>query len=650
MSAIRQVLDGINELPPLFRSLLVDLDFPIKQLATCDLVSLGDNITNLLALIAANIYINRRGSMLSPDERMDQIIKELLIEDRGVHIGVCLTIHQSVARIESLKDSLPGSDINERLLIAWSEARKRALTAQRGKTTISVRSSLSELIAQLLERAKCLYEFDRVDDLGWVCKSSNSRIPLFPFILCTNISNSGDRCLYAYDRYVSNLDAFQFVSWGKYETIRINMETSPNSIPLQKLVELLNKESQGETFQPSYMPLFAGSYPAMNRLVDLLWEHTTPETKEAMWHSQGKTEEEIRNEILLDCVERNPLEVLREVGRKEGLAELPGYVRQLSKGRRTKEEIEDRIQFLNQRWKAIAAERGTNAAEDDTLRDQVFSLEVAQLLGFPVRDIGDFVNLEHYIERLKPRLRQAQDSTSHDQRASLIRDSFVDFERIFREMVVFYDFVYFKYIVDQDNKAQWSEIRAEIEDFPLGRLHARFRELNQLFTKASASTINRLWGDSGICCYDRYKQIIREGHKKGDLLGLRNKIIHPREKENQTEEDPCETAQGCVQSLQWILRAMEFFADSRCRVYPYKLTFTLSSRTHQGIQTCRYVTDLTDLAGTISEQDDRQSNTKIYTDTSIDFAKVYYCLPNRRRSIHNIWVDPLLVPIDDVLD
>lgn len=647
----------LNMLPSPVRKLIVGEDEQVVRVSTVKIADIGDNVINFMALIVGNLFIDNHRTAEWPDN-LRALVEELLLEDRGVHEGTCISIHRALSKTSNIDDSILSFSQDEQLLSRWIEARKRVLKAKRGKAVLTMRCSISRLLEDLLSRAACLFELQSADDKVWVLNKRNLRVPIFPFFINKRDPESGKVNLYAYDRYSSQSNDYNYVSWGMNRTIAFDDKKAPQFQKLSRLAATFRNQQDEEKSSTSYMPLFAGSFPAMQRLINLLWDETEYETKQSLWpwsndlgrHCLVKSEKEknlreneeaIKNQILFDCIERSPLTVLLDVGRKEGICELPGYVSTLSE----EDEIEDRLTSLEERWVTLADKRGLKKDDDrDALRNQVYSIEVARLLGFPVHDMSAYTNIEYYMNILTKEIKNTTGRFEGGYGESLVRRTLLNLEQIYREMIIFYEYIYARYIQRSFNESAWEETRQGVRKLTLGSLHNRFRTLNNKFEKSGMLT-NRIWGANGICNFRTYGKIIKEGHPGGDMIGWRNTFSHSGE----TLEIVGElSSKECIEVLQWILKAMNFLADCHFRIFPYKLTFTVFSHTHQGIRTCHYVTDLSDLAAPVNENSCKVGDTKIYTDTDIDFTKVYYCLPHRRRSLGSVWVNPLLIPMDEV--
>lgn len=649
----------LKDLSESLYNLIVGDDDSISIRMTTKLIDIGDNIVNLSALIICNIVLDT-DEICKRNNHLCILIKEFLTENRGVHEGACIGIHRIAAKMIDdypvIRDFIIGGDI----LSNWINTRNKIVSATSGKEVIKYRSQLNLILSQILDELEGLFKLSKIVNNRWEGSNSIYTIPLFPFLIAVKKTTNKITLLFAYDRYNTQNNSFNYISWASSRIHFIDKSHASDFRHLETLKRKILDSLRTNNDERSFMPLFAASYPSMQQLVDLLWEETECDTKRSMWLNHDiaisdsyytddelsqfidNNEESIRNKILLNCIEQSPLAVLREVGRKEGIRELPGYVKKLC----GPIDFKKRIIKLDRIWNNLCKEQNIiQDSERDAIKNQIYSMEVARLLGFPIHEVSTFTNIEYYINWVSKKYKLNLKNLPIEERSGILKQAFTFLELIYREMVIFYTYIYEKYYTDSFTHDDWEEIKTKIGSDTLGRLHDRFRKLNNLLAQNTSFT-NKLIGANSICDYHKYSRIIKEGNRSGDLIGLRNRIFHP---DNKGSGADCErSGVECKKVLKWILDALMFLGDGQYRVFPYKLTFTLMSHTHQGIRTCHYVTDLSDLSTPSQNINRSKSETKIYTDIEIDFSKVYYCLPNRRRSIESIWVNPLLISMNIV--
>jgi len=658
------IAEQLNSLQPLVRELFTGTKQDWHSGPTVQLKKLGDNLINFAALLNCNIYLENisdnklEGSFIG-------YIKDFLNDDRGVDLGPAMCIQLEILKQPELYTEHAKFTIDGHLLNRWVELRKRIRGTKRvKKLTIEIKPEIIDLVNDFLSNFKFIDGLKIDDNQNWVVTDLESSISLFPFFLIHRCEICQNEHLFAFDRFSPTTDEYNFMCWGNNHYLTINNEdikVLPQLNELKKKIGLIKNE---QTHQTSYLSLIATSYPTMHRLVDLLFEQTQLENQKELWANKSSkkiklnTQEDLikhhdflKNLILIDCVEEGPISIIRKVARVEGSTELPGYLRiLLSKKHKTEEAIEREISDFDNKCKQVIKERGVLIdREKRDIKDEIYSIEVAKLLGFPVSDLSNIHNLEYFISKIDERIRKVEYNKSEEDSSyeHELFDSLKELEEIYRELVFFYKYIFKKEIQTSAKTEQGIEFNDNRKGF--GLLNEELREINKLFINNVDKT-NDLWGDRQIFNYRDYSKLVKEGNKHGDLFKLRNELGHIATffAAKRDHFSDCCKKDRCIEYLRWIRDVMSFFANSRDRIYPYKITITVLSATHHGIQTCQYVTDLTNIGREYDESINEGTQTKIYTEHPVDFTKIYYCLPHRRRATENLWVDPLLIPIDEV--
>lgn len=673
-----RILQIVERLPPLLRELLLGTkEGKIGHLPTIRLIDMGDNILKLAALFYSGLSMCADTEGPHQDS-MSGYLRDMVSEGRGLSLGLSICILKDVQKSEVEKPLAIGK-LPDSLLVRWAELRKRVRQVKRiKKLDFEFRKSVSTLLSEFLDNAEFLGKLQVPDNNSWAVDGSTVRVPLAPFFVIQDCHLCGAAHLFAFDQYSKEYDECVYTCWGNGHYSKTGDGNSPMAEQLKRISIDTSNSNGGDRNKSSYLPLFASSYPAMDKLVDLLYEKTE-ENKETLWirpqerdeysrlksivhstrsgtggsltHAQLKQKQEsleqmVKNGILIECIEKGPIMVMRNVAAIAGPQELPEYLESLllkeHNGKR--EPVEARKRNLKLDCLNLLRERGLENSRSNmrTIMDEVYSIEVAKLIGFPVKDMKNLHNIESYIDRLNREIAELESSQEVGNfERTVDMHWFPKLEALYREMVAFYSYVV-HIEKKRINSDLWRQELGRIMRLPFGSLNTALIELNESIDRTLADD---LWGRPKIFDTQRYRQLVRDGDKKGDLIGLRNALMH--NKSNEYLSTPMTNASR-IQVLSWIKRLLDFFASSVDRVFPYEISFTVFSQTNQGIRTCQYITDLSDLGNAQSPKEQRRSQTKIYTDVEIDFARYYYCIPHRRLSNDYIWVDPYLIPMDDV--
>jgi hypothetical protein len=676
-----EIIDSVAKLPPLLRQLFVgSKEGSIDHLPTIQLIDLGDSLVKFFALFYCSLSI-ADGKHHSQEKNLPGYLRDILSDDRGMSLGLSICILKEIYKIEGYQKAIVGKTADDSLYIRWAELRKRLQQIKSiKKLDFEYRAVIANLIKDFVINSEFLHKLHLSDNSYWTLDGISSQISLFPFFIIRACHQCGEQHLFAFDRYSKQSNDYTYICWGNDHCLEIGEGDVDLLEQLKKIKHDINNLEDIQANQSSYLPLFASSYPAMDKLVDLLYENTLDNQMELWvikeqdkkeylnWSDDIKNlrkkgddigvrhqieakerliEQMIKNRILIDCIEKGPIMVMRNVAVVEGSKELPEYLEILLSKEfgGDQKQIDERKKNIKMDCENLIQERGleNSLVNMRPILDELYSVEVAKLLGFPIKDMKNFHNIEFYIDHVNreiAELTSSRDVGNYERTIDV--HWFPKLEMLYREMIAFYSYVSHYETKKKIDKDQWSEELNKIMNLGLGSLNGMLRSLNESFDSRIAENI---WGRHRIFDPQKYIRLVREGDKHGDLFGLRNALAHGSV--NYYLPKPITNASR-TQILSWIKGVMDFFADSTNRIFPYKISFTVLSQTHQGIRTCQYITALSDLGSTEVTKKQRGVQTKIYTDYEIDFTKYYYCIPHRRHSMDNIWVDPFLVPIDDI--
>lgn len=653
--------ENINNLPPLVRELFTGSKRKCRHIPTPSMINLGDYLINFSALFNCNIYVEN-----ITDDKLEGsfygYIKDLLNEGRGHDLGVSICIQKELLKQTELYREHTKFTIDEHFLTRWVELRKRIRKTKRvKKLSFEFRPEIIPIVNDFLSNFEFINKLKINDDQKWEVTDLKYPIPLNPFFIIHQCETCQNNHLFAFDKFSPSTGEYQFMCWGNHHDLTMSNEDIDFISKLNDIKKKMGTFQNKQNHQTSFLPLIATSYPTLHRLVELLFEETQLVNQKELWANKApekillitqddlnKHSELLKNLILIDCIEEGPISVIRKVARKEGAAELPGYFKILLEEKDLDEKvIKKEISNLDNKCKEVIKDRGISGRDREDIKDEIYSVEIAKLLGFPVSDISNIHNLEFFIKKINTRITDIENDKSDEDISfeHVLKDSLLELEELYKELLVFYEFI-FEQKIQSKVKKDSGKYEGYTKKDTFGTLNRKLRELNKLFSDKADKT-NKIWGDKFIFQYKSYSKLIKEGSKDGDLFNLRNELSHEISEKRDHFAD-CRKKDKCIEYLNWIKDVMNFFAESPNRVFPYKITITVLSSTHQGIRTCQYVTELTNLGRGFDESQNYNTQTKIYTEYDIDFTKIYYCLPHRRRSLENLWINPLLIPMDEV--
>lgn len=407
--------------------------------------------------------------------------------------------------------------------------------------------------------------------------------------------------------------------------------------------------------EPMMKSLLVEDYPALTNLAEWIVTHTESATQRKLWLTRRKsilsrlgmtgalrergTHVDLTELVLMDCIERSPVEVLLSVASLES-GELEGYIRELA-GEAEGERIVAQLVRSEGGWSA-----GLQAGLSG-VRGRRLAMKVLELLNFQTCDPDALLGIESLRRLLFHLQQEVVRSQSAEAFRGLIQTFFADVaERVFREMVLFYEAILHGPDLDSD---QWEVRRTTIGlGGGLGTWIGRFRDLNR--SEPLARALTERCGFSGPLMSDSVLREILHTSSGEPLGAVRNWLSHEADGREKVDWDASARFDAvfmkglCSRVLDAGERMLEALApeasergeeDVLRRIFPFKLSFVLYERHYIGFSRFNYVTE--------SIPDPERRGTFIYTHQQTEFGRVYYALPHRHKVGRRLWMDPVLI-------
>ncbi len=402
-------------------------------------------------------------------------------------------------------------------------------------------------------------------------------------------------------------------------------------------------------FEPaSFIPAMSQTYPNIDSLIRLLSKHAGDSRQE--WVKQYLTKAAIKptrralndttiigNAILSACLEKDPVEVLAshfETHRDDQNR----YLRDLARDRCTAilDQIESDTKLIRVKHNLLRTasnedfERGIAA-----YRARLVAIEVAQLVGFRVKNVVVRESIEEYIGRLADFITAIEARTDAKRALSGLKDAFFVCERVLAFIELFH---------------------CAAELFTLEAPHGFSGEGERVL--ASCATKSLMFGrrinefQHLLGRYERYgigilgqrPNITRlaEPHVKvlRTLADWRNEQEHPKENfipSPMKPRDAIQLLRSILGFLEWLQKPVGRRQGSSERLYPAILHLNVLTTNRCGLTTVTYL-----LRGK-KEAD----IVRLYTRQPVSGAVgVFYGLPVLSQATTELWVDPVLLAAD----
>lgn len=679
------ILDSISRLDPILRSALVDYReerLSSSLLSERQQIHLSENAIKLMALV----LLGRLGG--DPPPPLDRYLREIL------HDGCPYTAGYAVEILDRSAGLADGSvfpiELGEfwRATSAWLAIVSRVGQATRDKTVLLLRKQIFESAGVLMKAFLELLQALGSANVWSLPKGTKELFISAPYLLIARTQeSSGVPILFALSHversHKKQLKAI-YQNWPTRYRLTISLEPGGRGLTgeIAKSIQARLPKGRTPSGSPqdrSALPLLADCHPAIVRLASHLIKNTAPKTWEDLWaktlpataykefhgllpHRRldwlQTNQDQVREAIVLDCIERDPIRVLLDVSIQEGQEELGDYVRQLSPD--DAEVILERTQE-NSGWSVgtsrdsdavmAGADMGVAERHRFDLYQRLLAIEVAKLMGFKVSDELALKGIRFYLQEGYAHLEKARRASDRDRLIAIVLDVNRLMESVLHELYLFHSFFLAQLARPASDatalasEEAWLKQVQNVRRWPLGET---VNQLTSLLrdTELNEFMVDRIGYGNPLVDEERWKFAL-------SLAQVVNTVKHSMDGKAEVSElyalittknvntKVVRNLRGYVvefvENAVEVLKSLAGDGKAQVRIYPYKVTFSVYSITAQGVQRCSYYTDAHD--------EDTTSQTLIYTDEAIDLSQVYFCLPNRLRQSRHIWMKPLLLPL-----
>jgi hypothetical protein len=637
----------VNELPPLIQSFIVPTN--IRRKPSGDLIMRSDEIKmvaeNMLlfsGLIALYDY-NRNWSESEENHDYDATMRALVYHGCQYTIGYAITIldawqNKSMQNISQL-DSIRFSQWYSQFIELYS-GKKSSLFGE--KQALLKLEELNGLVSPILGNVS-LHDQNEIKSFEpWLwCKHDHF------WILRQILKIDGNKKwkLVIHDLSMHNIMTLSEKSLGPEIGLLLKRNLGKNK-----------NVSASDQDIGMIKPVIIENYPLLLKLSDFIVRNTEKQTHEKLWIKPYK--EMLNNQIsqsidqhgcsqdlkinlmdlvVMDCIERSPVDVLLDVAASEPKQELEGYIRMLASSEEAAGSIiED-----------ATSELVNFALHNDRWSKRQLALNVLKLMGF---DVCDHTSL-HGLEHIRASLNHIQnsyhlDSSSNETTGCALKVFTQVIEPLLKDIVLFYSAVTQKNLESQEWKNNCIDLK---EKKGMGTFIRKLKEIigNEKLFDILKDRIGLL---TPLIDQKALKTAINEDTDY-DLVIIRNWLAHdnkiyPEKRRNDAKFmfDICNRVITGAHSLINLCAPQgtgSILNELASRVYPFKLTFTLQQRHYIGFNRFSYITEIEE-----SVSSGGKGGTFIHTKEDIKFGHVYYVTPHRNRMTTKLWMDPLI--IDDI--
>lgn len=406
-------------------------------------------------------------------------------------------------------------------------------------------------------------------------------------------------------------------------------------------------------FEPeSFIPAMSQTYPHIRSLILLLSKHAGDSRQEWVKQYLAKAAIEptksglaralkdgttIENAILSACLEKDPIEVLASHFETHRVDQKL-YLRTLARDRcdAILDQVEHDAKLVRVKHNLL------RTASDEDLersiaayRARLVAIEVAQLLGFRIKNVVVRESIEEYIGRLTDFIIAIEARTDAKRPLYGLRDAFFVCERVLAFVELFHCAAE-HFTMDAPHGFSSDGQRALKSCAAKRRMFgARIVEFQRLLERYDRDGIGNLGQRPGIP-----KEAMPHLAALGTLRNWRNEQQHPEENfipPPMRARDAIHLLKSILRFFEWLQKPVKNRQGSSERLYPAILHLNVLTTNRCGLTTVTYV-----LHG--KRQDD---TIRLYTRQPVSGAAgVFYGLPVLGNATAELWVDPVLFAAD----
>jgi len=658
----REIANQINILPqPIIHFVTekdrVDLLDHLRY--STNILLLGERLVLIAGLAVCAVYANRRFFDISDadicDPWLDDHIRTILFL-RSYDLGLACAIIQRAGVIRN--GTLSSLIQDDRPILEFIiQKPKRTI----GRFHQDIQCPLSYRLYELVNYLSFLKEFDFSDNTSEV-HFDGKPIQVSPFLRWNG----------------SRLELYQFIKNEKTSRKIVYFyfkegEKRTESYPIEAQIDehlrtwanqfkIKNWDSQSpmlEASPQSIMPLFAESYPVLNRLAHKLLEASSPYTKKELWikplfHGDEKQQNEalnndvvLTNAIIHSCLTKDPVTVLTEYFCLE-----PGdaveYLRWVLQDTRSADQIMKGIEEEKETYETrLRIIYGPNRESDIKNQTKTFysksvATRLVKLLRFPFFELPlfeDILDILGRVQAFNEYLRLAPQNRPDIGKANqALFECIKDVEQVLKSLLLFYSALkYYDPIqptgISAAKRAELQETFGIFENKGLGRYIGLLNDLNR--DPGLSLVLKERLDRTTIMPEDSRKIQFAAVNKLRDFRN--KKFAHPGGlllKYGEIED----IVHQLIGFYQWLLGNTESSSES-WRIYPNILGLNVISTNSCGIISLKY--RLRDLR--------EGKDVTLYTRQPLSFdCGNYYGLPLGRKSLDDLWVDPVLIAAKEI--
>jgi hypothetical protein len=634
-----------------------------------NILGFAERLVSLAGLAALALYTNRlvsRKPAADVSSDRDQLMENYLLTalfDRGYSLGHACSIIQRCGAIKT--GALARVVDHDRPLAAIVTSRPESPgNLLRGQ----LHNPPEDQLLDLAESLSFLRDFDfhPVDDAPCV-RFRKQQLEIRPFLFW---DGSDLWCFKRMMREEEENDHILYLSTAA-GTERREPERMDSVVRrrIAHVAELLGCEAPldkgapiDEVLPQSFMPLFAQSYPEMNRLAQRLYQKSSHATRSKLWvepavgdehraHKLLSNEVYVTNAIIKQCMDRDPVSVMEAYFLHEP-AEIDRYftylVHDATERRRLRQQIRTRVsEYKNDLFPFYCQSEHQDELSDlvDRYRARLVAQRVVQLSGFPIIENVAQEGLNDYIRRTRT-FYSYLDSYEEVPDAAKVREGLLACSRaaeaILKTMILFYQSLrWYRHdhqdSIDEVGVSLLNKCKEGLRWATFGQLVCRVQQIdNDREVRERLESLlgrERLWPERG---HQHALAAVSELHQWNalkDLKSWRDEQVHRR-------PGPIEKAarlvKGFLEFLDWLQDALRQ-PGQNWQIFPALLSLNLVTRNSCGISSIKYTL--------VSHDTGSKHHITLYTKQPLSVTSgSFFGLPHLNKTIKDHWVDPVLIP------